>query len=81
MLRLLEYFSGILILTTNRVKSIDYAIMYRISYAIKFQILSTQHQKAACENYHTQADAKKPIKTSEKDKISIISDASSPMIV
>jgi hypothetical protein len=43
MLRLLEYFPGILILTTNRVKSIDYAIMSRISYAIKFKTLTVEH--------------------------------------
>ena len=69
MLRLLEYFSGILILTTNRVKSIDYAIMSRISYAIKFQTLSLLHQKMVCENYLTQANTKIPIKESEKEKI------------
>ena len=69
MLRLLEYFSGILILTTNRVKSIDYAIMSRISYAIKFQTLSHEHQKAVCENYLTQAESKKPIKKNEKDAV------------
>jgi AAA+ superfamily predicted ATPase len=69
MLRLLEYFSGILILTTNRVKSIDYAIMSRISYAIKFKTLSTEHQKVVFGNYLAQAKKKKNVEASENEKL------------
>ncbi|KAL6721020.1 hypothetical protein ACLMJK_000120 [Lecanora helva] len=69
MLRLLEYFSGILILTTNRVKSIDYAIMSRISYAINFKDLNQAHQRTICENYLNQAADKIHIKEVEKEKI------------
>ena len=66
MLRLLEYFTGILILTTNRVKSIDYAMMSRISYAIKFQTLRPENQKLICNNYIAQASQKQGIKAGEK---------------
>ena len=59
MLRLLEYFSGILIMTTNRVRSIDYAIMSRISYAIKFPALPVKYQQAIYQGFVEQA-RKKP---------------------
>ena len=55
MLRLLEYFSGILIMTTNRVRSIDYAIMSRISYAIKFPALPVPYQKEIYQGFLEQA--------------------------
>jgi hypothetical protein len=77
MLRILEYFSGVLILTTNRVKSIDYAIisrisyaiMSRISYAIKFKELILEHQKTIFRNFLSQAKKKGLIKVGEKEKI------------
>ena len=69
MLRLLEYFSGVLILTTNRVKSIDYAIMSRISYAIKFKELTLDHQRAIYRNFLSQAKKKGLIAAGEKEKL------------
>jgi AAA+ superfamily predicted ATPase len=69
MLRLLEYFSGVLILTTNRVKSIDYAVMSRISYAIKFKELTLEHQKTIYRNFLSQAKKKGLIKAGEKERI------------
>ena len=69
MLRLLEYFSGVLILTTNMVKSIDYAIMSRISYAIKFKDLTLEHQKTIYRNFLSQAKKKRLIKAGEYDRL------------
>ncbi|XP_014551171.1 hypothetical protein COCVIDRAFT_31239 [Bipolaris victoriae FI3] len=40
MLRCLEYFKGIVIMTTNRVKSIDVAIQSRVQLAIRYQDLN-----------------------------------------
>ena len=74
MLRLLEYFSGILIMTTNRVKSIDYAIMSRISYAIKFQALSIDYQRTIYDGFLKQAQKKIGcIPSSELDKLKALS--------
>lgn len=61
MLRLLEYFSGILIMTTNRVRSIDYAILSRIGYAIKFPALPVASQKIIFQGFINQAKNKKGV--------------------
>ncbi|KAJ2991766.1 hypothetical protein NUW58_g2398 [Xylaria curta] len=45
LLRVLEYYDGILILTTNRMRSLDIAVQSRIHLAIKFKELS-QEQRA-----------------------------------
>ena len=74
MLRLLEYFSGVLILTTNRVKSIDYAIMSRISYAIKFKELTLEHQKAVYRNFIDQAKKKGLIEAEELKRLDLMVD-------
>ena len=67
MLRLLEYFSGILILTTNRVRSIDYAIMSRIGYAIKFPPLDIKYQRDIFLGFVNQAKRKKPRVITDKE--------------
>jgi AAA+ superfamily predicted ATPase len=69
MLRLLEYLTGVLILTTNRVMSIDYAIMSRISYAIKFKELTLEHQKTIYRNFLGQAQKKGLIREGENPKL------------
>jgi len=46
LLRVLEYYQGIIILTTNRIKSIDVAVISRIHLAIRYADLTeTQMQK------------------------------------
>ena len=45
-LRHLEYFRGIMFLTTNRVTKFDGAFQSRINFAMKFGDLSTQAKKA-----------------------------------
>ena len=66
MLRLLEYFSGILILTTNRVRSIDYAIMSRIGYAIKFPPLDVKFQRNIFLGFVNQANRKTSVITDKE---------------
>jgi AAA+ superfamily predicted ATPase len=41
-LRILEYYDGILILTTNRIKSFDVAVQSRVHLAIRYNNLQTQ---------------------------------------
>lgn len=42
LLRVLEYYQGIIILTTNRIKSIDIAVISRIHLAIRYEDLSVE---------------------------------------
>lgn len=42
LLRVLEYYRGIIILTTNRIKSIDVAVISRIQLAIRYEDLSAK---------------------------------------
>lgn len=42
MLRILEYYDGILILTTNRVPALDIAVLSRIHLAVKYKDLETE---------------------------------------
>jgi hypothetical protein len=45
MLRLLEYYRGILFLTTNRVESLDPAFQSRVHCALKYESLSTESRR------------------------------------
>jgi SpoVK/Ycf46/Vps4 family AAA+-type ATPase len=50
-LRTLEYYRGIMILTTNRVKDIDNAIQSRISVALHYEPLGFSTRKAVWESF------------------------------
>lgn len=50
LLRVLEYYKGIIILTTNRIKSIDVAVISRIHLAVRYTAL-TQPQMAKIYGY------------------------------
>ncbi|KAF9699918.1 hypothetical protein EKO04_002676 [Ascochyta lentis] len=50
LLRCLEYYDGIIILTTNRVRSIDAAVQSRIQLAIQYHDLSTEQRLAIYKN-------------------------------
>lgn len=54
LLRELEYFQGILIMTTNRIVSLDYAVQSRIHYAIKYLPLKADLMDIIWRNYRTQ---------------------------
>jgi SpoVK/Ycf46/Vps4 family AAA+-type ATPase len=49
-LRILEYHSGVMFLTTNRVKSFDPAFFSRISMAIKYEPMTKSNRKAIWSN-------------------------------
>jgi AAA+ superfamily predicted ATPase len=56
MLRELEYFKGILIMTTNRVLTFDVAMLSRCHYAINFGSLSHTQEKEIWKGYLSQLD-------------------------
>ncbi|KAI1270666.1 hypothetical protein F5Y18DRAFT_434937 [Xylariaceae sp. FL1019] len=58
LLRVLEYYEGILILTTNRMKSLDIAVQSRIHLAVKFADLTGDQTLRIYESFLTQLDNK-----------------------
>lgn len=56
MLRVLEYYDGILILTTNRLKRFDHAVMSRINLAIRYLPLSNSQKKTIFTNFLNDMD-------------------------
>lgn len=54
LLRELEYFHGVLIMTTNRIVSIDYAVQSRIHYAVRFKELSEEAISKIWHNFRDQ---------------------------
>ena len=50
-MRSLEYYSGILILTTNRITSLDIAVQSRINLAIRYPELDDQQKRRIYENF------------------------------
>ena len=46
LLRVLEYYKGILILTTNRIRKFDVAVLSRINLGIKYEMLEFDQKKA-----------------------------------
>jgi SpoVK/Ycf46/Vps4 family AAA+-type ATPase len=50
-LKVLEYFEGVLILTTNRVKTFDFAVQSRIHLALEFPGMGTEEQKEVFEQF------------------------------
>ncbi|KAF7531090.1 hypothetical protein G7054_g9217 [Neopestalotiopsis clavispora] len=56
LLRILEYYQGILILTTNRIKSFDIAVQSRINLAVKFEDLKHKQLQAIFKNLLDQLD-------------------------
>lgn len=51
-----EYFQGVLMLTTNRILSIDIAIQSRLHYAIRFDYLNEEALRAIFETFQAQLD-------------------------
>jgi AAA+ superfamily predicted ATPase len=58
MLRELEYFRGIVIMTTNRILTFDVAMLSRCHYAINFGSLSHKQEKEIWKGYLSQLDRK-----------------------
>lgn len=51
LLRILEYYDGILILTTNRIRTFDIAVQSRINLAIRYNELSNDQKKKIYLNF------------------------------
>lgn len=51
MLRVLEYFKGILIMTTNRVMTFDVAMLSRCHYAVNFRSLTLHQEQRIWHDY------------------------------
>ena len=51
LLRVLEYYDGILILTTNRLKTFDIAVQSRVNFAIRYKDLDDKQKKAIYKNF------------------------------
>ncbi|KAF2873443.1 hypothetical protein BDV95DRAFT_604950 [Massariosphaeria phaeospora] len=59
LLRILEYYDGILILTTNRMRSFDIAVQSRIHIAVKYEELSQEQQESIFRAFIDQLKEKK----------------------
>jgi SpoVK/Ycf46/Vps4 family AAA+-type ATPase len=68
MLRILEYFDGVLFLTTNRVMKLDIAMLSRIHYAIHFTELTKDQESGIWNEQLRQLDVKKGNVTSSERK-------------
>ncbi len=66
LLRALEYYEGILILTTNRLKTFDIAVQSRVNFAIKYKDLDDKQKKAI---YKTFIDQLTDENTSDKQQL------------
>ncbi|KAK0255030.1 hypothetical protein LTR91_011465 [Friedmanniomyces endolithicus] len=55
-LRVLEYYEGIMFLTTNRVQTFDAAFQSRIHISLNYQELDTKSRKTVWKNFLTQHD-------------------------
>lgn len=56
LLRVLEYYRGIIILTTNRIKSIDVAVISRIHLAIRYEDLSIDQMRSIFKYFLNQLE-------------------------
>lgn len=54
MLRVLEYYDGILILTTNRIRTFDIAVQSRVNFAITYKNLDDKQKKTIYSNFISQ---------------------------
>lgn len=51
LLRVLEYYDGILIVTTNRLRTFDIAVQSRVNFAIRYKDLDDKQKKAIYKNF------------------------------
>ncbi|KAF7532266.1 hypothetical protein G7054_g8120 [Neopestalotiopsis clavispora] len=58
LLRILEYYEGILILTTNRLKTFDMAVQSRVHIAVEYSDLNKEQRKKIFEEFLGQLNAK-----------------------
>lgn len=66
LLRVLEYFKGILILTTNRIRQFDIAVLSRVNLGIKYDMLDHDGKKAIFKQFIDLVDSQQ---IEKKEKI------------
>jgi hypothetical protein len=59
LLRVLEYYSGILILTTNRINQFDIAVQSRVNLGIKYGDLSMEQKRRIFDDFISSIDEEK----------------------
>lgn len=69
MLRVLEYYKGIIILTTNRIKTIDIAVISRIHLAIRYDDLAPEHVDKIFRFFLDQLEKRQPTWIKERQEI------------
>jgi len=68
LLRVLEYFHGIIILTTNRITSLDVAVQSRIHLAIQYKDLEPQQKENIFKTFLDQIDGKEMLDRDNIDR-------------
>jgi SpoVK/Ycf46/Vps4 family AAA+-type ATPase len=71
LLRVLEYYRGIIILTTNRIKSIDVAVISRIHLAIRYSELSDKQMHKIFKFFLDQLEKREPSCIANRQEIDI----------
>ena|SRR5271163_3400322 len=66
---MIEYYSGILIMTTNRIKCIDPAFHSRIHLAIEYEPLTPETRAQIWVNFVQKVDQERPVKEALLKKI------------
>ncbi|KXJ90853.1 hypothetical protein Micbo1qcDRAFT_225735, partial [Microdochium bolleyi] len=68
-LRVLEYYQGILILTTNQISQFDVAVQSRINIALKYESLDADQTIQIFNNFYSQFEKKNMVEPREKEAI------------
>jgi hypothetical protein len=69
LLRVLEYYEGIIILTTNRITSLDIAVQSRIHLAIRYDDLDQKQKKNVFRMFLEQLEENEPKSIKDYDKV------------
>ncbi|KAL1857461.1 hypothetical protein Daus18300_010325 [Diaporthe australafricana] len=68
LLRVLEYYEGIIIMTTNRIRAIDVAVISRIHLAVRYDDLSSEQRASIFAYYLDQLQDEVPTLITEQDR-------------
>lgn len=68
LLRVLEYYEGIIILTTNRIRAIDVAVISRIHLAVRYEDLTGEQTQQIFKYYLDQLQKSQPTLIAQEDR-------------
>lgn len=68
LLRVLEYYEGIIILTTNRIKAIDVAVISRIHLAVRYEDLTAEQTQQIFKYFLDQLQKNQPTLIAQEDR-------------